>query len=219
MSSKAVLLGAGVVLLLAGAIAGYLYGVDSTPTKTTRAGSITTTTLTTTFTASSTSLDAYEQVSSSFASHMLFLSERNPFAVVSQYEENAAVTWNGKLAPGGLVGFYNGTGLIFLLMNASFSSGSARILGPFSIGNVTHTVVDISADSAVVNSSFDISGRNISPQVYNLGFPYIAVASFNGTVSAQDSYVYSASQGAWLISTETWNFLNFTFQYPTSTTG
>jgi len=203
-----VLLSVGVVLLLVGALAGYLYGVNSMPTKTTTA--VTTTTLTTTFTATSTSLDASEQVSNSFASHMLFISERNAFAIVSQYEENATVTWMGNPAPGGLGGFYNGTGVIFLLMNASFISRA----GSYSIGNVTHATVDISADSAVVNSSFDISGQN-----YNQGFPYGYAATFNSTVSAQDFYVYSVSQGAWLISTETWNFLNFTFQSPLPTTG
>jgi hypothetical protein len=66
MNSKMVLLSGGVVLLLVAALAGYLYGVNSTPTKTTTAVSITATTLTTTFMAPSTSLDAYEQVSNSF---------------------------------------------------------------------------------------------------------------------------------------------------------
>jgi hypothetical protein len=214
MNSKMVLLSVGVVLLLAGALTGYLYGVNSAPAKTTTTVSITTTTLTSTltstftstFTAPSTSLDAYEQVSNSFASHMLFISERNPFAIVSQYEENATVTWTGAID--GLQGFYNGTGVIFLLMNASFIGRA----GSFSVGNVTRSVVDMSADSAVVNSSFDISGQNY------FDFPYY-YPGFNGTVSAQDSYVYSASQSAWLISTETWNFFNFTVQHPPPTTG
>jgi hypothetical protein len=205
MDSRAVLLSACVFLLLAGAAVGYLYGVNSTPTKTT-AVSITTTTVTSTLTAPSTSLDAYEQVSNSFASHMLLISERNPFAIVSQYEENATVTWTGNI--GGLQGFYNGTGVIFLLINASFI-GQA---GSFSIGNVTNAVVVVSADSAVVNSSFEISGL-----MYNFG--YYPTTSFNGTVSAQDFYTHSVSQSAWLISTETWNFLNVKFQYPTPTTG
>jgi hypothetical protein len=99
MNSKMVLLSAVVVLLFVGALAGYLFGVDWTPLKTTTAVSITTM-FTSTVTAPSTSLDAYEQVSNSFASHMLFLSERNPFAVVSQYEGNATVTWNGKIEIG-----------------------------------------------------------------------------------------------------------------------
>ena len=99
MNSKMVLLSVGVILLLGGALVGYLYGVDSTPTKTTTAVSITTTMLTSTFTQPSTSLDAYEQVSNSFASHMLFISERNAFAIVSQYEENATVTWMDGLCP------------------------------------------------------------------------------------------------------------------------
>jgi hypothetical protein len=205
MNSRVALLGGGAALLLVGAIAGYLYGVSSTPTKTTTAP-METTTLTSTFTAPSTSLDAYEQVSDSFASHMLLISERNPFAIVSQYQENATVKWTGNI--GGLQGLYNGTGVIFLLMNDSFI-GQA---GLFSIGNATQAVLAVSADSAMVNSSFEISG-----QMYNFG--YYPTTSFNGTVSAQDFYKYSASQGAWLISRETWNFLDVAFQYPTPTTG
>jgi hypothetical protein len=118
----------------------------------------------------------------------------------------ATVTWTGNI--GGLQGFYNGTGVIFLLMNGSFIGRT----GSFSVGNVTHTAVGVSADSAVVNSSFDISAQN-----YNLGFPYF-YSGFNCTVSAQDSDVYSVPQSAWLISTETWNF-NVTLQSPAPTSG
>jgi hypothetical protein len=56
MNSKIALLGGGVALLLMGALAGYLYGVNSTPTKTTTAMSTTTVTLTTTLAPVSTSL-------------------------------------------------------------------------------------------------------------------------------------------------------------------
>jgi hypothetical protein len=202
MNPKMVL-GGGVVLLLAGALAGYLYGVDSTVTRPTTRVSTTTTTFTTTLTATSPSPDIHEQVANAFANHMLVISSRNAYAIVGQYEKNATVTWTGKAS--GLQGFYNGTKIIFILMNASFISRA----GSLSIGNVTHTMVDISKDSAVVNSSFDIFGQN-----YYIGLPYGYLASFNYAVSAQDSYAYSSTLGAWLISTETWNFLSFNGQQP-----
>ena len=188
MNSKMVLLSVGVVLLLVGALAGYLYGVNSVSTKTT--------TSTTTVSAS---LDAYERVANSFANHMLFLSSRNASAIVSQYEQNANVTWFGKpLAGFGFAGFYNGTGNIFLLMNTAFIGHG----GSFTLGNVTHNVVNISDDSAVVNSSFAFFGQN---SYFGTGF----IGNANGTVSAQDSYVYSAANGVWLISEEVWNFTSF----------
>lgn len=205
MNSKVVLLVGGLILLLAGAAAGYLYGVASTPIKT--ATVVDTTTLSTTVTTVSTSLDAYGQVANSFADHLVVLSSRNASAIVGQYEENASVTWTGNV--GGLQGIYNGTKVIFLLMNASFIGGAES----FSIGNATHTIVDISNDSALINSSFDISGTNYT---FWLGGP---VARFNGTVSAQDFYVYSPSRDVWLISTETWNFVSTDLEYPPPATG
>jgi len=178
---------------LVGALAGYLYGVNSTTTKTTTA---------------STSLDAYEQVADSFANHMLSISSRNASAIASQYESNASVIWTGQgttgLAFGGMGGTYVGANDIFIIMNASFiGQGSS-----FAVGSVTHTIVATSDDSAEVNSSFAFFGQNTS-----LG------GNFNGTVSAQDSYVYSASNGGWLISRETWNFLSFNARGPLIFTG
>ncbi len=195
MYSIAVLLSAGVVLLLVGALAGYLYGVDSTPAKTSTATSTTTV---------SVSLDAYGQVANSFANHMLFISSRNASAIERQYEANATVTWSGKNNAGGLAGFYNGTKDIFLLMNASFVGRG----GSFALGNVTHSLVATSDDSAIVNSSFAFLGQNDL-------FP----GNFNGTVSAQDSYVYSAANGGWLISQVMWNFLSFNARGPLVITG
>lgn len=206
MNSKTALLCGSVVLLLAGAGAGYLYGVDSTPMKITTV--ITTMTTTTTSTKVSTSLDAYGQVANSFSNHMLLLSSRNASAIVSQYQENASVTWTGNTY--GLSGFYNGTSVVLLLMHASFLTRARS----FDIGNVTRTILDVSDGSTVVNSSFDFYGQNYN---FGLGGPY--AASFNGTVSAQDFYVYSPSQGAWLISTETWDFVVFSLQYPPATAG
>jgi hypothetical protein len=187
MSSRTVLLGGGVVLLLVGALAGYLYGVNSTPTKTA---------------AASTSLDAYDQVADSFANHMLFVSSRNASAMASQYESNASVIWTTIGL--GYAGTYVGANNIFILMNNSFIGRGSS----FSVGNVTHSVVNMTTHSAVVNSSFAFFGQRT-----DLG------GNFNGTVSAQDFYVYSAANGGWLISRETWNFLSFNAPGPLVITG
>jgi hypothetical protein len=189
MNSKVVLLSVGVVLLLVGALAGYLYGVTSTPTKTTTV---------------STSSDAYNQVVSSFANHILFLSSGNASDIASQFERNATLTWKGDIFPAA-AGNYTGAGNIFLVMNSSFFLGRGS---SFSVGSVTYTVVGLSDDSALVNSSFAFSGQN----VYMGG-------SYNGTISAQDSFVYSGASGAWLISGEIWDFVTANPRGPPIITG
>ena len=185
----------GVILLLVGALAGYLYGVDSAPRATTT--ELSTVTI-------STPASAYDQVADSFANHMLFLSERNATAIASQYAGNATVTWNGagNNDVGGLAGLYNATEIL-LLMRVSFI-GKA---GSFTIGNVTRIIGVVSADSATVNSSFSFFGQD-----YFFGIPGGYGTAFNGTVSARDSCVYSAPNSAWMISNETWSFTSFNIQ-------
>ena len=171
----AVLLVSAIVAFVASA-----YGIGATRT------------VTSTTTVVSTVPDVYDQVDNSFANHVLFLSSANASAIASQFESNATVTWTGDIAP--FQGNYVGAGNIFILMNSSIA-GRGSI---FSVGNVTHSVVGISGDSALVNSSFAFSGKAVS-----LG------ATYNGTVSAQDFFVYSAANGTWLISGETWDFITF----------
>jgi hypothetical protein len=178
-------LAVGVVLLLAGTLAGYLYGINWAPTNTT---TVTSTTII------STAGDTYSQVAASFANHMLFLSSRNASAIASQYQDNATVTWFGKENVGGLVGIYNGSRDIFILMNASFIGRGSS----FTMGNVSEIIALTSADSATVNSTFAFFGQNP-----------VLEGNFNGTVSAEDHYVYSTSEGAWLISQEVWDFVSF----------
>ena len=78
-------LASGVILLLVGALAGYLYGVDSAPEPRQRSCPR----------SPSRRPPALHQVADSFANHMLFLSERNATAIANQYAGNATVTWNG----------------------------------------------------------------------------------------------------------------------------
>lgn len=139
----------------------------------------------------------------SFARHILFLSERNATAIASQYAENATVTWTGAMGAGGLAGLYNGTE-IPPLIRGSFIGKEAS----FSIGNVTSTIAVTSVDSATVNSTFDVFGQGD----YVVAIPSMLWSAFNATVSAHDSYVYSAPSDAWLISNETWIFTSFNTQ-------
>lgn len=195
MNSRTVLAASGVIALLVGGLAGYLYGVDSTPRATT--------TVLSTITIS-TSASPYDQVANSFASHILFLSERNATAISSQYAANATVTWTGALGVGGLGGLYNRTD-IPLLMSASFI-GKESI--SFAIGSVNRVIAVTSADSATVDSTFRMFGQG----EYVVAIPGEAWSAFNATVSAHDSYVYSASDNAWMISYEIWNFTSFNIQ-------
>jgi len=197
MKPRTALVAGGVIALLVGALAGYIYGIDSTPKETTTELSTTTV---------STTGSTYDQVADSFANHILLLSERNATALASLYAENATVTWNGagNNDVGGLAGLYNGTDIL-LLMRVSFIGRG----GSFAIGNVTRAVSAVTADSATVDSTFEIYGQD-----YNFGMPIGGYAtSFNGTVSAYDSYVYSEPTGSWLISNETWSFTTFNIQY------
>jgi hypothetical protein len=87
MKPRRALVASGVIVLLVGALVGYLYGVDSTPRATTELSTVTV----------STSGSAYDQVADSFANHILSLSERNATEIASQYAQNATVTWMGAI--------------------------------------------------------------------------------------------------------------------------
>jgi hypothetical protein len=193
MKPMTTLVASGVIFVLVGGLAGYLYGVNSTPRETT--------------TELSTSPSVYTQVSDSFANHMLFLSERNATAIASQYSENATVTWFGAISMYGLSGVYNRTDIPILMRVSFIGKGTS-----FAIGNVTRTILVVSADSATVNSTFEIFGRGL----YIVAIPGPVYTAFNGTVSAHDSYAYSAPNNSWQISNETWSFTSFNTNEPTA---
>jgi hypothetical protein len=140
---------------------------------------------------------AAEMVGDSFAQHMLSLTSGNVSAIVSQYEGNANVTWIGH---GGfcLAGLYAGSGDIMIL----FGDFVGQVAPALVMGNLTWTVTAEANGSMAVNSTFDFAGHG----------PANGIA--NGTVSAQDSYAYSTTKSAWLISQETWDFLTFSSQIP-----
>jgi hypothetical protein len=139
-------------------------------------------------------------VESGFADHMQWFSSDNISAMDSQYASNATVTWMGQAA--GLTGNYSGAGNIGILLKGFLGRFTS-----FSVENVTRGEVAVSGDVATVNSSFDLAGQ--SPVVGNV----------SAKVSAQDSFAQSTSDGPWLVSQETWNFLSYSEQYPVSTGG
>jgi hypothetical protein len=58
--------------------------------------------------------DAYNQVASAYASHLLLLDSRNISALVSGYESNATIEWTGNAAGG--AGNFTGSGNIRILL-------------------------------------------------------------------------------------------------------
>jgi hypothetical protein len=143
-------------------------------------------------------------ISNSFDDHILQLNSRNVSvsAILSQYEANATVIWiqhgpNNQTATGGASGATNIHGLLY----AFFGVPRSVILA-----NVTRTISVTGNHFAMVNSSFDVAADS---EVFG---------HFSSKVSALDSYAYSASTGTWLISQETWDFLNIGAETTTAAT-
>jgi hypothetical protein len=192
MNSKMVLLSVGVVFLLVGALAGYLYGVNSMPERTTTAVTTTTTTLISVSTVS-TVPDAYDQVASTYANRLLLLDAMNTSALVSGYETNATVEWKGD--SGGCDS--NWTGDIARPLGALLANDTN-----FLVSNETQTI-KAEGNHWIVNSTFDFVGNSTADKSFAL--PY--VGTFEGAIAAQDSYVHVGA--TWLITSETWNFIRF----------
>jgi hypothetical protein len=151
----------------------------------------TTTTMTVTSTATPTQL-AGSVVGDSFAEHLLLFSSRNVSAIVSQYETNATVQWNGAYC---FSGIYAGAGFITLNLNLFL----IKYTNLLDIGNVTLMTTTTAANGSVmVNSSFNMVGQS---RTY--------YSNFTSDISAQDTYVYSTTVSAWLISHEIWEFTEF----------
>jgi len=155
-----------------------------------------TVTSTTTVTTVSTVPDAYEQVASAYANHLLLLDSRNVSALLSGYESNATVVWTGDAM--GLQGNYTGIG------NGSGEIGRVFEYIPGSMINLTlsnenQTIGGVQG-GYWVNSTFDWAGYS------SLAGPV------GGSVAAQDSYVYVGN--TWLIARETWTFLSFSCEFP-----
>jgi hypothetical protein len=197
MNSRTALISGGLVFLLVGALAGYLYGVNSIPARTTTTETTTTTTVTSVSIASSIP-DAYGQVASSYANHVLLLESTDTGAVLNGYESNATVEWEGP--SGGCDGNFTGTAGITRVMTALLENDSY-----FLVSNETQTIGS-QGNHWVVNSTFGFTGNSTTSSKSASPYsPYVGM--FRATIAAQDTYVYSGK--TWLITSETWNFLDF----------
>jgi hypothetical protein len=185
MNSKMVLLSVGVVALLVGALAGYLYGINSTPAR--AATTATTTTTLISVSNVSTVPEPYDQVASTYAGHLLLLEARNASALASRYETNATIEWKGF--SGGCNGNYTGTASITKLLGDLLTRSSSLL-----VSNETQTI-GAEGKNWVVSSTFNIVGNST------------IVGVFEGRIAAQDSY-FSSGQ-TWSIAQETWNFLSY----------
>jgi ketosteroid isomerase-like protein len=151
---------------------------------------------TTTVTVTTTS-DAYEQVESAYAAHLMQLNSRNIAALASEYEPNATLEWTGSQAVG--PGNYTGASNIKIL----WGSFIGKFIN-FSLSN-EYQSIGVEGNVSVVNSTFDFRG-----------YDFVG-GTVNGSVVAQA--VYEHVGGSWLIGRETWNFTQFNGQIPTVIAG
>ncbi len=147
----------------------------------------------TSLTTASPSFDIVGMVDAAFDQHLVIFTSRNVSAIVSEYQPNANVTWDGLYC---LSGLYSNSTTIALLLSVIFGD-TTRFSGfqAISISNVTQPPVKtvVTDGSAEVNSTFGILFRN-------------SIGNVTATVSAQDAYTYSTASARWLISQENWQF-------------
>jgi len=118
--------------------------------------------------------------------------------MLTGYEENATVMWEGKIVQDLGGSSYNETG------TGNIASFYNEFFGPSGVTNVTITNVTIAAvqmkdGEASVNSTFHLAGPSD-----NFGY-------LSGTVNAQIDYAKRGN--VWLISSETWNFVSLVLQH------
>jgi hypothetical protein len=138
------------------------------------------------------------EIMNDYLHHLMQVQSKNVSAIVSEYEDDAVLEWEG--ATSGFGGTYHG----LANMTAAYNGILPRLNG-LTLTNVTG-VASISNGTALVNGSFYISWafnpatNDCPPNVSNV---------FEGQVVVAISFAPSAN--GWLISNEIWNF-----QTPTS---
>lgn len=147
-----------------------------------------------------------ELISGLFAQHILALESRNVSSVVGQYERNATVTWasEGECECNSLDGSYRGAANITLIMRQLLlgvaPNGFDSTVSSFVVENLTKSVSVVLDSTVTVNSTFYFVEQSV------------AFGKIDGTVSAQDYYIYSTAIHTWLISREMWGYLSYGFQ-------
>ena len=115
-----------------------------------------------TSTVTSTATLQSQVVTNSFVDHMLLLDSRNVSAAVSQYEDNATVTWTGIEGPVALQGPATNTDAITSALTYFLYQpcGSHGTVNGFAISNLVLSTTPISDSSAIVNSTFSFRGNS-----------------------------------------------------------
>jgi hypothetical protein len=131
------------------------------------------------------------QVLAVFESHIQNIEARNVTVVMSSYEKNASLTWEGDA--GGLGGDYEGSRNITALYGSLLPH-----FANLTMANMT-AVAAVNGSEATVSSSFHLTG--FIPAVFSGCQP---IGVFNGTVKAEVNFVKAG--GTWMISAETWDF-------------
>lgn len=134
---------------------------------------------------------ATDVVGGNFAEHLLLFTSRNATAIVRQYQSDANVTWQQTSCLNGIYPV-TGKGNLSQLLDVFFGTYGQGLV----IGNVTRSMTTATNGSVIVNSTFGLVAQ---------GFD----GNLTASVTAQDSYTYSATSGTWLIAQETWHFLSF----------
>jgi hypothetical protein len=139
--------------------------------------------------------------------------------LVQDYESNATVMWLGETSsigiwmsdPSSVGGTYSNTTSILNLYKTFFEFFMVEGSQSLVVSHVAYTVKIEGANSAMVNSSFDLEGplSGVSPPAQsNSSTPKFADCAggpnFSATVVVQVSYTHSSD--GWLISDEIWNF-------------
>jgi len=146
---------------------------------------------------------AVDAVNESFTQHFQLLESGSVSALAPQYTEEANVTWIGRAYC--FSGAYIGRTQITETLNSFLN----RTVPGLRIMNLTRTITPLPNGLVVtVDSTFGFSTSKIT----TIGLS--TYPGLNGTVSARETYVYSSTTAAWLISNETWSFLTLDSSVP-----
>lgn len=138
------------------------------------------------------SASATSQVRDAFNQHLSDFASENTTLLMTEYSANATLEWVGMTR--GLGGSYNTTSLISQSYSAFFSK-----FVDVSVKNATYTVQAVGGGATVNGTIQLLSGGPL-------------VQTITGEIAVSVAYVHV--NGAWAISSETWNFLNLSVQRP-----
>ncbi len=139
------------------------------------------------------------QVHGAFARHLVDFTSANTTLLVGDFAPNATLSWVGETR--GLGGTPGVTTVSSPSLISNFYSRFFTKFPSFSISNVTYAV-QVVGGGATVNGTLNLLGGGQNVQ------------SIMGQVATSATYAHV--NGEWLISSETWNFVNLEVQAPIS---